>query len=359
MATRETAAAVTAGAATHPNITPSIDSTLASIPARDAALRPELLTWTGGASPRGGNVGSRGLMRPGTTLRSLLQAGIGLSLALGVTNAAELDNAFFAMDTGTANGFSEAKIAMLSNVGYSGVDFSALSSFGRSVEQLPEVLAAVDRHGLKLYAVYFAVEIDGGVCPPDVRKAIERLEGRADTLIWAALRSSRHEPGSAGGDEAAVATVRGMAELASRAGLRVALYPHTGDYAERVADNVRLALRAGRDNVGVTWNLCHWLKAEDGRDFEVTAALAMPLLMRVTINGADVPEGGLGWDRLIQPLDAGSYDVYGFVSRLRRLGYTGPIGLQGYGIGGDHREILARSLAAWLFWRCRLGRVRR
>jgi sugar phosphate isomerase/epimerase len=281
--------------------------------------------------------------------RRVLGTGLGLLLCLGAGHAGEveLDNPFFAMDTGTANGFSLAKIAMLAEVGYRGVDFSALSFFGRSVDQLPEVLAAVDGHGRELYAVYFAVDIDGGACPPDVRRAVELLRGRGETVIWAALRSERHEPGSTAGDDAAVATVRAMADLAGAAGLRVALYPHTNDYAERVSDNVRLAERAGRENVGVTWNLCHWLRVEGGRAFEKTAALAMPHLLRVTINGADTPEGELGWDRLIQPLDAGSYDVYGFVSRLRELGYEGPIGLQGYGIGGDHREVLTRSLAAW------------
>jgi sugar phosphate isomerase/epimerase len=280
-------------------------------------------------------------------LPRLAVAGLVLTSALGVARAAELDNAFFAMDTGTAPGFSEAKIAMLADLGYDGVDFSAHSYFERSVDQLPEVLAAVDAHGLTLRAVYFEVEIDGGACPPRVREAIDLLNGRGETAIWAALRSSAHAPGSAGGDAAAVATVRDVADLAARASVPVALYPHTGYYAERVADNVRIARMADRENVGVTWNLCHWLKVEGGRDFETTAALALPLLVRVTVNGADVPKGDLGWDRLIQPLDAGTYDVYGFVSRLRRLGYTGPVGLQGYGIGGDHHEVLSRSLAAW------------
>jgi sugar phosphate isomerase/epimerase len=279
--------------------------------------------------------------------RHVLWATLGLVLGLGIGHADELDNPFFAMDTGTANGFTPAKIAMLADVGYRGVDFSALGFFGRSVDQLPEVLAATDDHGLELYGVYFAVDIDGGTCPPDVRRAIELLRGRGETVIWAALRSEGHEPGSAAGDTAAVATVRSMADLAAAAGLRVALYPHTADYAERVADNVRLAKKVGRENVGVTWNLCHWLKVEGGRDFEKTAALAMPYLMRVTVNGADTPEGDLGWDRLIQPLDAGSFDVFGFVRRLRERGYQGPVGLQGYGIGGDHREILTRSLTAW------------
>lgn len=279
--------------------------------------------------------------------RHALGAGLGLVLCLGAGHAEELDNPFFAMDTGTPSGFSAAKISMLADVGYTGVDFSALSFFDRSVDQLPEVLAAVDEHGLTLYGVYLDVFVDDGTCPPDVARTIEMLRGRQETVVWAALRSARHEPGSSAGDRAAVATVRAVADLAAAAGLQVALYPHAGFYAERVADNVRIAKAVGRENVGVTWNLCHWLKVEGGRDFEKTAALALPHLTRVTVSGADTPEGDLGWDRLIQPLDAGSYDVYGFVSRLRKLGYRGPIGLQGYGIGGDHRAVLARSLGAW------------
>jgi sugar phosphate isomerase/epimerase len=288
--------------------------------------------------------------------RRAVMTGLGLALGLGAGHAAELDNPFFAMDTGTANGFSDAKIAMLKDVGYGGVDFSALGSFGRSVDQLPEVLAGVDRHGLTLYSVYFTVEIDGGVCPPEVQRAIEALRGRSQTVIWAALNSTHLAPGSAAGDAAAVATVRNMADLADRASLRIVLYPHTGQYAERVADNVRIAQLVAKKNVGVTWNLCHWLKAEGGQGFEATAALAMPYLLRVTINGADTPAAGLGWDRLIQPLDAGSYDVFGFVSRLRQLGYPGPIGLQGYGLKGDARQNLARSLAAWREFRKRFAR---
>jgi sugar phosphate isomerase/epimerase len=266
-----------------------------------------------------------------------------------------LDNPFFAMDTGTPNGFTAAKIAMLADVGYTGVDFSALAFFERSVDQLSEALAAVDGQGLDLYGVYLDVFIDGGACPPDVGRAIELTSGREKTVIWAALRSANHEPGSPSGDDAAVATVRSVADQAAKAGLRVALYPHTDFYAERVADNVRLAERVDRDNVGVTWNLCHWLKVEGGRDFDRTAARALPHLLRVTVSGADVPEGDLGWDRLIQPLDSGTYDVYGFVKKLRLLGYEGPIGLQGFGIGGDHREVLTRSLAAWEGFRRRFA----
>lgn len=54
----------------------------------------------------------------------------------------------------------------------------------------------------------------------------------------------------------------------------------------------------------------------------------------------------MSWDRL-QPLDSGSYDLGGFMRQVRTVGYTGPVGFQGYNIKGEPREILARSIAAW------------
>ena len=73
----------------------------------------------------------------------------------------------------------------------------------------------------------------------------------------------------------------------------------------------------------------------------------MPRLWAVSINGADEFDDKAGWDRYIQPLDKGSFDVGKFLKTLKELGYKGPIGLQCYGIGGDTREHLARSMEAW------------
>jgi len=46
-------------------------------------------------------------------------------------------------------------------------------------------------------------------------------------------------------------------------------------------------------------------------------------------------------------LDTGSYDVSQVLRVVRRIRYTGPIGLQGYGIKGDMAEILKRSIKGW------------
>jgi hypothetical protein len=37
----------------------------------------------------------------------------------------------------------------------------------------------------------------------------------------------------------------------------------------------------------------------------------------------------------------------GFLETLRDAGYTGPIGFQGYAIGGDAYDNLKRTMAAW------------
>ena len=60
----------------------------------------------------------------------------------------------------------------------------------------------------------------------------------------------------------------------------------------------------------------------------------------MSINGADRDAAGTGWDRLIQPLGSGTYDMLPLLRKLAKLGYAGPIGLQGYGLHIAHREAL-------------------
>lgn len=110
---------------------------------------------------------------------------------------------------------------------------------------------------------------------------------------------------------------------------------------------MRVAEKVDRPNVGVMFNLCHWLRVDKSRDYRVLLKQAMPRLWAVSVNGADAFDDKPGWDHYIQPLDKGSFDVGALLDTLKELGYQGPIGLQCYGIGGDAREHLARSMAVW------------
>jgi hypothetical protein len=86
---------------------------------------------------------------------------------------------------------------------------------------------------------------------------------------------------------------------------------------------------------------------DPSRDYKPLLQQAVPRLWPVSINGADDHDENPGWSRYIQPLDSGNFDVATFLKTLRNLGYNGPVGLQCYGIAGDVRVHLARSMAAW------------
>jgi sugar phosphate isomerase/epimerase len=159
------------------------------------------------------------------------------------------------------------------------------------------------------------------------------------------VQSRAHKPSTQEGDGRAVEIIREIADMAAEAKVRVALYPHHGFWLERVEDAVRIAEKVNRPNVGVTFNLCHWLRVDDEKNLKPLLRLSMPRLFVVTINGAD--SGGKDWKQLIQTLDQGSFDLPGFLKTLKDCGYTGPIGFQGYGIGGDAYENLKRSINAW------------
>ena len=148
-------------------------------------------------------------------------------------------------------------------------------------------------------------------------------------------------------DPHAVEILREMSDLAKDSGAQLLLYPHQGSWVERIEDAERVAEKVNRPNVGVMFNLCHWLRVDKQRDYKPLLVQAMPRLWAISICGADELDAAPGWEHYIQPLDKGSFNVGLLLKTLKDLGFKGPIGLQCYGIGGDAREHLARSLTAW------------
>ena len=251
-------------------------------------------------------------------------------------------NAFFAFDNGTGRRHlsPDEQAKMLKDLGYAGIRWSG-------TEQIPEMLEALDAQGLKMFSIYVVANVDPNRPPydPKIKAVIEQLKGR-DTVLW--LHVNGPKPSSTESDEQAVAVFREIADMADKSGLRVALYPHVGTYVARAEDAVRLAKKVDHKNLGVCFNLCHFLKLDDEKNIEQRLRETLPHLFAVNINGAD---GGatqaMNWDRLIQTLDRGSFDVARVLAAIKQLGYAGPIGLQCYGIPGDCRENLARSMSGW------------
>ncbi len=231
---------------------------------------------------------------------------------------------------------------MVKQLGFDGVGHVGL-------DDLEQRLKSLDAVGLQLYLAGTTVN---PVQPatsylPEIQMVLPLLKNRP-TVLYLIL------DGLPANDQAAVDALRRIADEANKWNVRVAIYPHTGNWVCRVDHAVRLAKLVKRPNFGVIFNLCHWLKNEGPEHLRETLRDALPYLFVVTINGADrAGKSDRGWKRLIQPLDRGTYDVPSLVQTLHELGYRGPIGLMCWAITGDAREHLQRSINTWQRWRAR------
>jgi sugar phosphate isomerase/epimerase len=283
------------------------------------------------------------------TLMTKILLGLTLFLCAAVVlpvsaadRSAAKTNAFFAfcIDTHDAKKRNlEQQAQMLKELGYDGVGHLWL-------DHVPERLKTLDAAGLKLFQITITVDLTPGkqAYDPRLKDVMPLLKGRGVQFV---LLMKGLKPSDPTGDPRAVEVVREMAALASDSGTQILLYPHSYMWMEKIEDAVRVADKVDRPNVGVMFNLCHWLRVTKDRDYKTRLAKAMPRLWAVSISGADEFDDKPGWAHYIQPLGRGSFDMAAFLKTLRQLGYTGPVGLQCFGIPGDERDTLAESMRAW------------
>ncbi|MEM8710813.1 MAG: DUF4174 domain-containing protein [Planctomycetota bacterium] len=251
-------------------------------------------------------------------------------------------HAFYAFRNGLTSGSPAANAALVKELGYDGIG----SVEGKLVSPYAEACRKLD---LRIFSCYLGgtVTVDGWTTDDPLDKAITALAG-TDAVIELFVRAERNAT-----DKQAIQFVQSVASKAASAKLRVALYPHAGFHVATVADAVRIAKASGCANVGVAFNLCHFLKVEPDGDLRETLKLAAPLLWSVSTCGADAE--GTSWKTLIRPLDEGSFDQRSLLRTLREVGYRGPVGLQCFGIQTGPEENLERSVTSWK----RLTRERR
>ena len=281
-------------------------------------------------------------------MKKFLQIGLAFvaSFVVALDIAAATTNAFFpfCIDWHDAKKRSFAEQAqMLKELGYDGVGHIWL-------DKVEERLKTLDEAGLRLFQITMVVDVTPGKTPYNTARFKEVCSAIKGRHVQFDLLLNGMKPSDPSVDGHAVEVLREMSELASDSGSQLLLYPHQGSWVERVEDSIRVADKVDRTNVGVMFNLCHWLRVDKNREYKPLLKQALPRLWAVSINGADDFTDQPGWERYIQPLDQGNFDVARFLSTLHDLGYRGPIGLQCYGIGGDAREHLARSMAVWRKW---------
>jgi sugar phosphate isomerase/epimerase len=253
---------------------------------------------------------------------------------------------FFAMDT--AARLEPAECAqVLADLGYAGLG-------GRPATAKAHA-AALKAKGLVFFNGYHVTNFSHAqtAMSADLKKAVDDLASAGGSVLWLGINKVDFPMGiklpPEYGDTIVVPQLRQLLAYAKPKGVKISLYPHGGFWAEKFEVCVRVAEKVDDKALGVTFNLCHWLKVEGSeRDPLPLIKEALPRLNFITINGADTGDTQkLGWDKLIQPLGRGSYDVASLVAKVRRAGYRGPFGFQGYGIKMDPKELLKETMEGW------------
>ncbi len=213
-------------------------------------------------------------------------------------------------------------------------------------EQIQANLKLLDDAHLQLFMVWTSVNVNpakGPAYDAQLPESIRRLKGRPVTIC---VLLQGLPPADPQGLAPATQALRELGAAAGEAGVRISIYHHVSDWTESLPFAIDVVKQVNHPQVGFNFNLCHWLKVNGAEDYQPLLRQHAAKLYCVTINGATV--GAADWTNgLIRPLDEGDFDHRVLLAVLNEIDYRGPIGLMCYGIPGDPRDYLARSLKVW------------
>lgn len=258
----------------------------------------------------------------------------------------ELDNPLFTFESGIApagDRSPKAQADLLKQLGYDGLEQMQCAN-------LQPMLTELDEQALRLFTIYTPIQAEPTqpAYDPALKTALPQLGGRQVILWMHTPRARDTSLTQKQADQRIVKICRELSDLVRPYGVRIALYPHTWFWVDKVDQAVDLVKQVDRDNVGVTFNLCHRLKVEGEAGWQDALTRARPHLFAVSINGADSGDTqAMNWNRLIQPLNQGTFDTYPVIKLLHDLDYTGPVGLQCYNIKARPEDHLAASKRTW------------
>ena len=271
--------------------------------------------------------------------------------------AQNVKNEFFALHNSmrgdsTYNTFDK-QVELVKNEGFEGIEINQIESFdGMKI--------ALDQYQFK--GSYFYVKLQLGE-PIDHRleSAINKLKGTHTIIAPYILADNLHfKPNSPEGDSEAIRLLQIISMWSKKSGLQVAIYPHFSFYVERTDHALQLAQKINRKNVGLSFNLCHWLATTnltERTQLKSHLKVYKPYLKMITISGANdvISEKKSIFDDYILPLGTGNFDTYDLVKfMVKTIKYKNPIGVQCYNIKGNKPQLIRNTMSVWNGYKTRL-----
>ncbi|MCL1920974.1 MAG: sugar phosphate isomerase/epimerase [Kiritimatiellaeota bacterium] len=257
---------------------------------------------------------------------------------------------FYAMDTAFALPFRKDLplsdgLDLIKRLGYDGVGWT---------EKGPEALAAeikeLASRNLRMFTIYCAASFKDGEITwgAHIPKLMEQLNGHCD-ILWLHIGGKGPAFDTLTPGTPCVAKLRELAETAKANNMKIAIYPHLGEWTEKFGDALTLAENVNHPAFGLCFNLCHALACGEEDQAPALLEKAKARLFTVTLCGANAHATGDDrlWKQLIQPLGQGTYDNAAILAKLRAIGFGGPIGFQGYGIALPSEQIVTETMAGW------------
>lgn len=240
----------------------------------------------------------------------------------------------------------DKQVAFIKQTGFDGIEINENENFD-------QMKAAIDRNGFKGSYYYVKLPLLEGEINEDLKKRIRQLKGSGTIISPYIPYMKEHPVRTAAIDSLLAARLRQLSELAAASDLKIAIYPHTGDYVARTSHAFEIANATGRKNVGIAFNLCHWLAnttKEERSSLKQQLRTFSPKIYMVTINGANdvMTDKKFIWDDYILPLGQGNFNTYEVVRFLiKDLKLTAPIGVQCYGIKADKPALVRSTMEVW------------
>lgn len=267
-------------------------------------------------------------------------------------------NEFFALHNiirgdSTYNTFGK-QVALVKKSGFDAIEINQLESFAG-------MKAALDSNQFKGAYFYVKVKLEAPYIDIQLKDCIRQLKG-TKTIIAPYIISETKivGPVSHNADTLVVRLVQQIAAWAKTSGLEVAIYPHFGFYVERTDHALTLVKKINRKNVGLSFNLCHWLATTSPAErllLQPHLKELKPYLKMITICGANdvITQQKNIWDDYILPLGTGSFDTYNLVKYLvKELKFTKPIGVQCYHINENKLLLIQNTISVWTNYKTRL-----